>query len=169
MMGRGVWQRMSNQLYKVTNERRKFHDTKAFFEIQWAMALHPQSTDGPHWKLGSRGAHLCNMQCVTAENVQYQGPCSSTKRRILGSALAAVTQAGSTLNGSMGWTEENVNVLQSGGGASAHMRFYNLGIVDGGTGKHRRGQSQIGGAAPASGGKVAACPGGEGEGESGRE
>jgi hypothetical protein len=78
------------------------------------------------------------MQCVAAENVQYQGPWSSTKRRILGRVLAVVTQAGLALNGSIGWMEENVDVLQSGGGASTQMRFYNLGIADGGAGKHRR-------------------------------
>jgi hypothetical protein len=90
----------------------------------------------------------------------------------LGSGLAVVTQAGLTLNDSIGWMEENVDVLQSGGGASTQMCFYNLGIVDGGAGKHRRGQDQIGGAGgatPASGGKVAAWPGGVDEGESGRE
>jgi hypothetical protein len=83
-----------------------------------------------------------------------------------------VTRAGLALNGSIVWMEENIDVLQSAGGASAQMRFYNLGIVDGGVGKHRRGWNQIGGAdgaTPASGGKVAAWPGGGGEGESRRE
>jgi hypothetical protein len=118
---------------------------------QVALALHPPSTMWPALEagaitFGSKGDRLCRMQ-------RGGKPCSTEALAVLGGegfweVRLQRRRAGSALNGGMrvDGGASTCMCWQSGGRAPSRQRFDDLGILDGGTRKQRRGRNRIGGA-----------------------